>query len=244
MPDLGTPDLLGRAFELWGEIWAREVTTVQMNPREGAILRRSPKLGRSQSPSCTGVELHLPTTQLPGVTLGTLPLRPLPMSWAVQGTNAQFNCPWGQEEFTKTPVASQKLSELRAANFFLFSKSQEGACREGADFGRGAHKAGSSSPLSVDRVPHPSNLYTGSSQGPRPPGPGSHCTGQPQLGQGGKLEQKRDSKQVCSTQSTQFQHSASSSSPWAWRGCPWPPAGPRRSGPSSASWYTLCFLGR
>lgn len=76
-------------------------------------------------------------------------------------------CPWGQEEFTETSVASQKLSELRAANFFLFSKSQKGACREGAGFGRGAHKAGSSSPLSVDRVPHPSYLYTGSSQAAR-----------------------------------------------------------------------------
>lgn len=95
MSVLGIPGFLGRGFELWGELWAREVTTVQMNPREGAILRRSPKLGGSQSPSCTGVELHLPTTQLPGVTLGTLPLRPLPITWAVQGTNAQFNVSLG-----------------------------------------------------------------------------------------------------------------------------------------------------
>lgn len=94
MPDLGTPGLLGRGFELWGELWAREVTTVQVNPREGTILRRSPKLGGSQSPSCTGVELHLPT-QLPGAMLGTLPLRPLPMTWAVQGSNTQFNVSLG-----------------------------------------------------------------------------------------------------------------------------------------------------
>ena len=146
--------------------------------------------------------------------------------------------PWGQKEFTETPVASQKLSKPRAAIFFfffLFSKSQEGACREGAGFGGDAHKPGSLSLLSVDNVRHPSHLHIGSSQGPRPPGPGSHCTEQPQLGQGGKLEQKRDSKQVCGTQNTQFQHSTSSSSPWAWRGCPWPPVGPTRSGSSSAS---------
>ena len=29
-------------------------------------------------------------------------------------------CPWGQKEFTETPVASQKLSKPRAAIFFFF----------------------------------------------------------------------------------------------------------------------------
>lgn len=60
--------------------------------------------------------------------LGTLPLRPLPMTWAVQGTNGQFNVSLGPKEFTETPVASQKLSELRAAPppfFFLLKARKE-----------------------------------------------------------------------------------------------------------------------